>query len=197
MTCIAAVINDNGTIWMGGDSGIKCGESSLETSLPKVFIKGKFIIGVTGTSRVAQLVRYVFEPPEINNDNLHGYFVKDFVGALRDCMKEHGGECKNQEDEGPETIMDGRVLVGCRGQLFQIDHGYGVTVTAALFQAVGSAAVEARAAMFTAKALAPELDGEQLVRRALATAAEFDANVRPPFTVLGLRSVTSINLPCD
>lgn len=189
MTCIASAIDNDGTIWMGGDAGVNCDSASLESGLPKVFIKDEFIIGVTGTSRVSQLIRYVFEPPAINNADLRCYFVKDFVRVLRDCMKEHGGECKNQEDDGPETIMDGRVLVGCRGQLFQIDHGYGVTVTAAPFQAVGSAAVEARAAMFTAKALSSEPDSEQLVHRALATAAEFDANVRPPFTILSLQYI--------
>ena len=192
MTCIAAVIDNNGTIWMGGDAGVKCGESSLESNLPKVFIKGEFIIGVTGTSRVSQLIRYVLDPPDVKGD-VHRYMVTDFVRVLRDCMKEHGGECKNQEDDGPETIMDGRVLVGCRGQLFQIDHGYGVTVTAVSYQAVGSAVVEARAAMFTvSRILSGPIPGERLVQSALDAAMEFDGNIRPPFTILKLPS--SLNM---
>lgn len=187
MTCIAGAIDEDGTVWMGGDSGVNCGDSSLETRFPKVFRNGPFLIGVTGTSRVSQLVHHVFDPPEVTGD-LDCYFVKNFACALRDCMQKDGGECKNQEDDGPETIMDGRCLVGYQGHLFGIDHGYGVTAVTAPYQATGSAATEARAAMFTARALLPKLGARDLVHCALSAAVEFDREIRPPFTILSLRN---------
>jgi ATP-dependent protease HslVU (ClpYQ) peptidase subunit len=189
MTCIAAAVEENGTVWMGGDSGLNSGECSLQTALPKVFCNGDFLIGVSGTSRLSQIIRNVFVPPEVKQSP-EAYFVKDFVAVLRECLREHGGECKNEEDEGPETVMDGRVLVGYKDWLVSIDGSYGVCVLATPFQAIGSGAMEARAAMLTAWKLLPKpISGERVVKLALEAAAEFDGNIRPPFTIQSLPQV--------
>lgn len=186
MTCIAGAVDQEGIVWMGGDAGLDSGDCSLQRESPKVFRNGDFLIGVAGTSRLSQIVQYVFVPPEVNQSP-DAYFVKDFVAALRECLREHGGECKNEDDDGPETVMDGRILIGYRDWLVCIDGSYGVGMLAAPFQAIGSGAVEARAAMFTAWSLLPKpVSGEAVVRCALAAAAEFDGNIRPPFTILRL-----------
>jgi ATP-dependent protease HslVU (ClpYQ) peptidase subunit len=187
MTCIAAVVDQEGTVWMGGDSGLDSGGCSLQTSLPKVFCNGDFLIGVSGTSRLSQIIRHIFVPPEVKQAP-DAYFVKDFAAVLRECCREHGGECKNEDDEGPETVMDGRVLVGYKDWLVSIDGSYGVGALAAPFQAIGSGAIEARAAMHTAWSLLPKpVSGERLVKLALEAAAEFDGNIRPPFTIFSHR----------
>ena len=171
---------------MGADAGLDSGDSSLVTATPKVFQHGKFLIGVSGTSRVSQLIRHVFAPPEIKGD-LAAYFVKDFCAALRECLKEHGGECKNSDSDGPETIMDGRCLVAIKGRIFCIDGSYSATEIATPYQAAGSGAVEARAAMFTAYQRLPKpISGELVVTCALEAAAELNREIRPPFTILSL-----------
>jgi ATP-dependent protease HslVU (ClpYQ) peptidase subunit len=108
--------------------------------------------------------------------------VGAFANGLRAAMKEYGGEISNNN----ATEMDGRFLVGVHGQLFEIDSGYGVFSPRLSFLAIGCAAQEAMAGMFTAWSILEGVSGEEIVSRGLQAAAEFDINIRPPFTILSL-----------
>lgn len=181
MTCIAGAIK-SGELYIGGDTvSISRQDNVRVGARSKVFPLGEFLIGSSGTVRTQQIVQYLFEPPKVDGD-LVAYMVKYFAAALRTAMKEEGGEVT---DNGtPE--MDARLLVGVRGRLFTVDSGYGVFEARANYAAVGCADQEALAAMFVANKIAKTANAEEIVRLGLLAAAEFDSNIREPFTVLKL-----------
>jgi len=180
MTCIAGAVI-NGELCIGGDSVSVHGQSAARVgSGGKVFRVGEFLVGSSGTVRCQQVVRYLLEPPHIEED-LTAYLVKRFVPGLRTAMKDNGGECKGQSGDDQ---MDARYLVGARGRLFEIDSSYGVFESLAPYAAVGCADQEALAAMYTAYSLLKDPLAEDIVNRGLLAAAEFDISVRPPFTIM-------------
>jgi ATP-dependent protease HslVU (ClpYQ) peptidase subunit len=183
MTCIAGAIKD-GEVWIGGDAVSISREACVRVGVKsKVFTLGEFLIGSSGTVRTGQIAQFLFDVPKVDGD-LTAYLVKSFAPALRAAMKENGGEIKVQS--GADE-MDGRLLIGVRGRLFTIDSGYGVFESRANYAAVGCADQEALAAMFTVNSLlAGDATGEQIVKHGLLAAAEFDSNIRPPFTILKL-----------
>lgn len=183
MTCIAAAVDRDGTIWMGSD-GVSCRSDAVRLNArSKVFQRGDFLMGATGTLRVGQILQYIFQPPPIKGD-IDAYMVT-FANDLREAVKEHGGE---SETSLKTTEADGNFIVAVRGRLFEIDSGYGVFSPLNLYHAVGCADQEAIAAMFMVKSLFPDsYSGEQMVRWGLTTAAEFDLNIREPFSVMKLQ----------
>jgi ATP-dependent protease HslVU (ClpYQ) peptidase subunit len=187
MTCIAGAVI-NGELCIGGDAVSVHGNSAARVgSHGKVFRVGEFLVGSSGTVRCQQVIRYLLEPPPIEED-LTAYLVKRFVPVLREAMKDNGGECKAQSGNDE---MDARYLVGLRGRLFEIDSGYGVFESLAPYAAVGCADQEALAAMFTAYSLLKDPLAEDIVNRGLLAAAEFDTSVRPPFTVVTIPAEVS------
>lgn len=185
ITCIAGAIK-NSEVWIGGDGVSTSRETEVRAGArSKVFQLGEFLIGASGTVRVQQIVQFLFEPPVIAEGDLVCYLVKLFGPALRTAMKDGGGEITVDSN----LEMDGRLLIGVRGRLFVMDSGYGIWEARANYAAVGCADQEALAAMFTVTSLlAGDVTGEEIVKRGLMAAAEFDAHIRPPFTILKLNA---------
>lgn len=181
MTCIAGAVKD-GVVCIGGDAVTQRGNQRVRLSADgKVFRVGEFLIGSSGTVRCQQIIRYLFEPAPVEGvSDLTAYMVQEFIPALRQAIKEHGGEVKG---ESGREEMDACYLIGVRGRLFQIDDNYGVFESRTLYASVGCADQEALAAMFTVDRLIPNTSAEQSVRGGLLAAAEFDTSIRPPFTV--------------
>lgn len=176
MTCIAGIAKD-GNVWIGGDGATLEGDSCIRMDTrSKVFRVGEFLIGSTGTHRLCQSVEYLFEPPAITED-IHAYMVKGFVGELRKVVK-----AELVESEVAGELMVGRLLVGARGRLFEVDGGYGVFSPALPYHAIGCASQAAVSAMFKR-----EGTPEEVLTIALEAAAEFDAYIRPPFTIASLK----------
>jgi ATP-dependent protease HslVU (ClpYQ) peptidase subunit len=177
MTVIASAISKSGRIFMGGD-GVATQDDSVRVGVnPKVFQRGAFLIGSTGTVRVCQIIEHVFNPPRHESGvSVESYMVGKFVKALRKAMQDHGGEV---ESNGNGKIMNGRCLVGYRGRLFEIDSAYGVFMPSLPYHAVGCAEQVALGAMYALKNANPE----ETIKAALEASAEFDCNIRPPFTI--------------
>ena len=180
MTCISGAVI-NGELCIGGDAVSVMYDSHVRLNAEgKVFRLGEFIIGTSGTTRVRQVISHLYEPPAIEGD-LAAYMVRQFIPGLRELMKEHGGEI---ETDSKTVEIDGHCLIGVRGKLFCIDGGYGLFQPRLPYAAIGCAAQEALAAMYTAYSLLDAPLAEDIVNRGLLAAAEFDTSVRPPFTVL-------------
>lgn len=181
MTCIAAAVDPTtGTIYMGGDAVSLQGGCVRIDRRSKVFRVGPFLVGASGSQRVSQILQHTFEPPAISGD-LTRYMVRDLVPALRKHMSEQGGEVKNDSDQ---MQMDGKLIAGIDGQIFEVDQAYAVVHPRAPYYAIGSASQEAMAAKFVANDFLKS--AEEIVLRGLLAAAEFDINIRPPFTILNL-----------
>jgi ATP-dependent protease HslVU (ClpYQ) peptidase subunit len=193
MTCIAG-LTDNGSVYIAGDSAVNSGESHVwKDAGAKVFSNGRFLIGHCGLVRMGQIVRFQFAAPEEPNldDNderqLQAYLIKTFVPRLRDCVKEHGVLLA---DKGEEQI-NGALLIGCRGRLFEIDSAFTVTQTDDTVLAIGSGA---RLALGALHALSDSaIPPEQRLHRALLAAAHYDNYVRPPF-FCGVQSAEGIRI---
>jgi hypothetical protein len=169
---------------MGGDAvSTQCDSAARVSTQPKVFQVGEFLIGSSGTLRVQQIIRYLFSPPAIESD-IVAYMVKLFVPALRQVIKDNGGEVT---DANGNAMLDGRYLIGVRGRLFEIDSSYAVFEAKTKYASIGCADQEALAAMFTATSLmGGDISPEKIVERGLLAAVEFDTSIRPPFTILKL-----------
>lgn len=183
MTIIAACRDQDGSIWMGADTvSLHRGADVKRSAESKIFRLGEMLIGSSGTLHSGQIVEHLIDLPLIpNEENLMPWLVREFIAPLRIAMKTHGGECKNRN--GDEE-MDGRLLIGLRGKLFEVDCGYGAYTHAPSFAAIGCADQEAAAAMFTALKLKPDLHARAVVQYGLEAAAEYDINIRPPFEIM-------------
>src|SRR5947209_185019 len=125
MTCIAA-ISQRGQVWMGGDSASSDGYTITTLADPKVFKVGAFLLGVCGSFRHLQLLRYSFQPPEqLGSETDQAYVVVRVVPVLRKLFQEGGALANN---EGVET--GGQFLLGYRGALYAADLDWQVTAPA-------------------------------------------------------------------
>ena len=92
MTILVGMKTANSLI-MGCDSGTFIGDTVVNFERPKVFVlkDRPFIMGVTGSPRINDLLRYVFEPPMLPlNVDTNEYIVKYFVPAYIDLLDKNG-----------------------------------------------------------------------------------------------------------
>lgn len=183
MTVIAACRDQDGSIWMGADTlSVHRGMNIKRSGESKMFRLGEMLIGSSGTIHCGQIVEHCLEVPIVPLEcNLTEWLFKEFTTPMRAAMKTHGGECKNRDGDNE---MDGRLLVGLRGHIFEVDCGYGVYSHASCFAAIGCADQEALAGMFTALKLVPDMHARGVVMCGLEAAAEYDINIRPPFEIM-------------
>lgn len=177
MTCVVAVL-DKKYLYMGGDSAFTAGWYDLDVfQAEKVFMRGEAMIGVAGSPRAANLLRYTFEFPPPSRD-LMAYMATDFVNSVRECFKAGGYAAKENEVEGHTSNM----LIGIRGRLFKYDFDYQVQEVKD-YTAIGSGERVALGALFATRGK-PALTR---IKTALLAAEQFNAAVRGPFSVLKLR----------
>ena len=177
MTCIVSICQD-GKVFMGGDSGASDAESGsigVVTS-PKVFVKDEYIVGYSGNFRFGKFLQYSFEFPKVPSwvkDQKVDEFVNGlFVSALRKQITEFALE---------EKEKDFGILIGVRGHLFEMGDNYAAVELLNEYNAVGSGSEIARGVLY---ATGTWKDPIKRIRLALNASAEFNAFVRPPFTIL-------------
>lgn len=110
MTCIAALA-DGDNVYMAGDRGMGDGEIILSTNTRKICIRGKYILGFSGSMGIGQLIKYV-DLPDPKGD-LDMILRLELVKNLRDTIDAFG----IPYTENNETDF----LVGVRGRLFEIN----------------------------------------------------------------------------
>jgi len=174
MTCIVG-LQRNGTVWIGGDSAGTAGNMHQRVRADKkVFIKGEFIIGFSGSFRMGQLLRHSLVPPEhVQGQDDLNYLVNDFVIAVRTCLE------KEPEDAAP------RFLFGYRGKLYGMQGDYQVAQPEDDFDALGSGGDVAIGALYASKSTR---ETEKRLTQALEASARNNAAVRPPFTIMKLKN---------
>lgn len=179
MTCIVGVIADDG-VYMGGDS-LASEPTSMDKyplkGMSKVFHNGPLLIGVCGSLRMAQLLRYSLKIPQrskVMSD--HEFMATKFIHAVRRCFKD-GGFGKMPEGEDNEG---GNFIVGYRGGLYTIYVDFQVNEWAWNYAAIGSGGNYALGSLFMTEGVKPE----QRIISALEAATHFNAGVSPPFEIL-------------
>jgi ATP-dependent protease HslVU (ClpYQ) peptidase subunit len=174
VTCIVGIQN-NGEVYIGGDSAGVAGMDISVRSDEKVFRTGPFIMGFTTSFRMGQLLRYAFEPPEPPERDLDRFMVTTFMDAVRDCMRDGGYmRISESQEEG------GTFLVGVHGTLYAVHGDFQIGRTRDGYDSVGCGDSYALGSLYATKGA----DAKIRVRTALQAAAHHSAGVSAPFTIL-------------
>lgn len=178
MTLIVGLIDQDGKTWLACDSIASDGFTFHTTKQPKVFKKGKLLMGYTSSFRLGQLLEYGLNlPARTEGQDIQSYLFGTFVDALRDCLRS-GGYARN--DRGEESA--GNFLVVTEGRIFEVQSNYSVLERQDQYAAVGSGEYHALGVLHAAKSLnLPPLQTLRLVFE--ATTANV-VTVRGPFWVL-------------
>jgi len=180
MTCIIGLIDKDGDIFMGGDSAGVSGSSLQIRADEKVFINENYIMGITGSFRMGQILRYSFSPPKFYGDiDLYSFMVTTFINKVRKCLKEGGFATKKDEVE-----KGGKFLVGYKSRLFIIDSDYQVGEMIDKFASIGCGEDIALGSLYSTKN--SPLKPEGRIKLALESAEHFNTAVRSPFIILKL-----------
>lgn len=185
MTAIIGLVDADGTVYMGGDSAgtTSQGDQSVLAN-QKVFFPELgpwFVIGCCGTFRLAQVLKYSFQPPRppAKDVELEGFMATTFVEAVKECFRETG--IMNTEPGGAESGHS--FLVGYQGRVFKIEDNFQVLYDAKNYTAIGTGEAVAMGALFASEGLAK---ADERVMLALRAAAYYNAMVREPFSLYAL-----------
>lgn len=187
MTTILAVQGDGWAV-IGSDTqwsteGGRVGKSTQ----PKVISIGKYLIGIAGYTRGANIVQHTFvppaPPPKAQGVKLNKFVVSQFVPAYKQVLETNGIGLPQFDNEVAKTPIDSLVLVN--GTVYQIDDDYGTDMDANRLYAIGSGSdygLGALQALTDKKKLTVAL-ARQSILKALSISAKFDSGTGAPFHV--------------
>ena len=176
MTCVVGTI-DGQTIILGADSAaIGDGSEIYTPPEPKVFACGPYLVGVCGSYRVGQVLRYRAELPEPPpSTDLRSFLIRDLVPAIGSLLEAERVLGSSRACLGDKVSL----LLGYQDQLWHI--GSDLTVLPEVeFGAIGSGRLRAYAALHALKRAGVE-PAQRRLELALETAAKYTATVRPPW----------------
>ncbi len=178
MTCIVGKVGKDGTITIGADSIGIAGYTAVVRKDPKVFVKGPFVYGFTGSFRMGQLIQYSFREPDHDpRQGVDQYMHNNWLDCLRACLEKGGYMRKiNGEEKG------GTFLVGYAGRLFCIESDFQIGEAMVDYYACGCGEEFAKGAMHAVTGI-DTLTDEQKVLLALEAAETHSAGVRRPFLI--------------
>lgn len=171
MTVIVGLKTSRG-VWIGGDSAGVAGHNITTRADEKVFRNGDFLIGIAGSFRMGNLLRYSLKVPENPGKEINEFMVVDFVDAVKATFAAGGFPVI-------DNMFDGAFLVGYKGELFGIQPDFQVARNRSGFDAIGIGANYANGSLRSTKG-----NAKKRVLTALETAAEYSGGVTPPFTVM-------------
>lgn len=151
----------------------------------KVVTVGRYLIGVAGDTRGANIIQHMFAPPalpvKLSGAKLAKFIVSQFIPALRTVLEENGLGRPQYDDRPAESSND--ILVLANGTIFQIDTDYGTEIDSNGIYAIGSGAHYALGALevLTAKKKITIPYAKQTLLKAVAVSAKFDSGSGAPF----------------
>lgn len=177
MTCIVA-LSHNGKVYMGGDGAAADENSSAVSSRkePKVFIKGSYIIGYSGSFRFGKVVQHSFTPPKPQGDDMDRFLNTSFVSALREACDLAKVDPSSEDDSS-------EMLVGVNGKVFEFCNDWHFGEDINNFNAIGSGSSIALGSLYSTR---QRTSPHARIRLALESAERFSSSVRKPFTILEL-----------
>src|SRR3546814_19564698 len=82
---------------------------------------------------MGQLLAHSFQPPKWHDDyDVYEYMVRDYVEAVRNCLKSGGFATREKE-----AVAGGTFLVGFKGRLFESADDYQVGESVSIFAEFG------------------------------------------------------------
>lgn len=182
MTAIVGIVDSKGgKLWMGGDS--QSSNSSLSAwnlKQTKVLRVDDFLLGLTGSPRVFQVIQYKLNLEDDPRKDAHEFMCVDFADRMRSILNDSGA--KQQKDNVDEVPGWSAVMVGFRGRLFVVHSDFQVAERAEPYESIGCAEDLALGSLWeTAKN--PKLTPRKRITTALECAENFSCGVRRPFVI--------------
>jgi len=177
MTAIAGVVKD-GTVYMGAD-GIAVDDSGVQHSRADsklCILHGGFLIGGAGSPRMFQLVEYVLDLPLIKEGVDFQWMVRCFIPPLRKLMKSHLAE----DEDGD---LNGGLLVGVEGRLYEVQADYQVAEHEQDYWAIGNGR---EVCLGSLASTANYTEPERRIQVAIGAAAEHLVTVGGKLTILSV-----------
>lgn len=188
MSCVAAIIDKDKTIWMGCDS-LCSGTYNITLTSPKIVTKRSddgmlWMFGVCGSLRIFDILDSMGSPPPIpKKQDLQRYIrsclIPEFQKALRNAAI-------IQKKDGMETMNSTTILLGVSGRLFIINENLAVIEQVEKYAAVGSSTGLALGSLHTTEKL--KWNPKKRLTIALEAAGCFDGSVRGPFHILKIKN---------
>ena len=170
MTCIVALVHE-GTIHMACDSEISDNDSSVTMANPKIAVNGEYILGVSQSLRVLNILHHISLPPVPSLSNLRSFMCIEFVQAIASALDDMPGT------SGQEKMEEGtEILVATLGKIFVIGEDYSVHEAEYPFSASGGGTLPALGSLFSTENLGPKAR----VIKAVKSASEFSPGVKGP-----------------
>lgn len=180
MTCIVGVEYDGGVL-IGGDSAATAGWRQTTRADEKVFTNGPYVIGLSGSPRAAQLLRYRFNLHAPDTWDVDRFMATTFIDAVRETLKAGGyADTTNTTHDAFQSYF----LVGVRGRLYAIYSDFQFSRSTAGHLAVGCGDEIALGSLHTTGPDGLGLDPRTRVQYALEAAAAISAGCGGPFTVI-------------
>ena len=151
----------------------------------KVVTIGKYLVGIAGDTRGANIVQHMFVPPalptKLSGNKLTNLMVTQFVPALRECLEKNGAGRPQYDDQPAQSAND--ILVCANGVIYQVDTDYGTEIDSCNLYAIGSGAhygLGAMQALIGVKK--PSINtAKQIILKSLTISAKFDSGSGAPF----------------
>jgi ATP-dependent protease HslVU (ClpYQ) peptidase subunit len=187
MTTILAVQGDGWAV-IGSDTQWSTDSGRVgKSTQPKVVTIGKYLVGIAGYTRGANIIQHAFSPPapppKAQGQKLSKFVVSQFVPAYKLALESNGIGLPQFDSEVAKTPIDALVVVN--GVVFQIDDDYGTDMDANRLYAIGSGSdygLGALQALTDKKKLTVQL-ARQSILKALSISAKFDSATGAPFHV--------------
>lgn len=180
MTCIVGLV-DKGTVYMGGDSCASNEYTYYNAGTTKVFHKGQALIGVCGSYKMIDLLRYhmpdLADPDPVDGHDLETHLRRVFMPRVFDLLKKWTW---NADEE-----VEGCFLLGFKGKLYKFQNDFSIVDAPNYGLAIGSGGeVAVGSLVTTSKIRSRRLTPKNRVLLALESAEAAVGSVKGPFNIL-------------
>ena len=176
MTCVVGVV-DEGRVILGADSAGSGEDNEIYSiSERKVFARGPYLFGITGSYRLGELLHLKAALPDLPDDHdLKPFLVHEFIPAVADTVRKDHLAREGPEILGPKTGF----LLGIRGSLWCVTSDLTV-FRAGSFASIGSGRLRAYPVLHALEAAGVK-PAKRRLELALDATYAYTSDVRRPW----------------
>ncbi len=182
MTCIVGYVEGD-KVFVGGDLAATGGYTQYiyHPEESKVFKKGDIVFGVTGASRIGQLIRHnLIIPKRKPQCKDIKYLNKYLIPVMLKCFK-HNQMFKIKDERIEENWG---AVIGYNKTIYRVDSNFNLMRTNKNYVAHGAGQEYAMGALYVMENL--KMKPKEKITKALEASAEFSIVVAPPFDIVEL-----------
>lgn len=176
MTAVVGLI-DKERIWIGADSAASSDNLVVERSDEKVFQVNEYLVGIAGSFRMGNLLRYSILPAiesqhqDVDNET---FIHTSFINTIQEGFNSFKFSYREQEE-----AFGGIFLVGYRGTLFAVHDDFHIGTYKDNYAALGSGREYCYGSLYSTKSL----PSKERVLTALGASVKYCPTVSDPFVV--------------